>query len=211
MKRILFIFLLSSVTQAQEFIVEDGIPNHASGFERPVILHFWDDETFSIKEEAFNPPNILRDFGKVQKLLESPVEQGRLVDNIPTASLAKWHWWLFKDDILARALRQYSKCIARLSLMQELMGEIGLDDPKHKDFGLIKQGEEYLPIFEVVQGFDYERDINVGVRIAGKRHYQEAIRAAISSINITVSNIEACTATENAYKAYFFSKWSKRP
>jgi hypothetical protein len=168
-------------------------------------MHFWNDDTFSVQEEVFSPPALARDFGKVV-----PVDDpNRLLNNIPSASLMKWHWWMLKDDVLNRAIRQYSKCVARVSLMQELMGEVGLDDSKHKDFGLIKQGEEYLPAFEVVQPFDYERGLD-WVYIAGKRHYQENLKAVIESINITVGNRTACEATENAYKAYFLSKFRRK-
>jgi hypothetical protein len=196
--------LIAGTVRAEDFTVGDGIPDRTGSFEREVVMHFWDDNTFSVKEEVFLPPVLGRDFGKVV-----PVDSNRLLQNIPTASLTKWHWWMLKDDVLNRAIRQYSKCIARVSLMQELMGEVGLDNPKHKDFFLIKQGEEYLPAFEVVQPFDYERGLD-WVRIAGKRHYEENLRAVIASINITVGNRTACEATEAAYKAYFLSKFRRK-
>ena len=194
----------SSYVRAEDFTVNDGIPERTNQFEKEVVMHFWDDNTFSVKEEVFSPPVLGRDFGKVV-----PVDPNRLLQNIPTASLTKWHWWMLKDDVLNRAIRQYSKCVARVSLMQELMGEVGLDNPKHKDFGLIKQGEEYLPAFEVVQPFDYERGLDY-VYLAGKRHYEENLRAVIASINITVGNRRACEDTENAYKAYFLSKFRRK-
>jgi hypothetical protein len=196
--------LIAGAVRAEDFTVADGIPDRTGRVEREVVMHFWSDDTFSVKEEVFSPPALGRDFGKVVS-----VDPNRLLNNIPSASLMKWHWWMLKDDVLNRAIRQYSKCVARVSLMQELMGEVGLDDPKHKDFGLIKQGEEYLPAFEVVQPFDYERGLD-WVYIAGKRHYQENLKAVIESINITVGNRTACEATENAYKAYFLSKFRRK-
>lgn len=194
---------LTSGAYGADFEVSDGIPNRTNDKDKEVMQFFWHDDTQTIEPEVFAPPVILRDFGKVEKIFESPVEASRLVESIPTASLAKWHWWLLKDDVLSRVIRQYAKCVARLAVYQELFGEMTYEDPRHPYFGLIKETEEYLPAFEVVQPFDYERGIGSGVPIAGARHYKENIRAAIDSINGTVDKVALCESTEAAYKAKF--------
>lgn len=201
--------LIAEVGRAQEITVGDGVPDRTGTFEEEVILHHWNDETFDVEESSCKPPKISRDFGQVVPLFESPVDAARNVEAIPNFCLAKWHWWLLKDDVLARALRQYAKCVGRVSLLQELMGMKGIDDPTHPSFFDVKNVEEYLPAFEVVQPFQYEKHLVYGVRVAGTRHYKENIKAVLESIKITTANTALCKQTEGQLLNLYNSRGRK--
>lgn len=208
---LLVILSIHSIGRAQDITVGDGIPDRTGAFEEEVMLHSWNDETFDAEEVRCAPPKIRRDFGQVGALFQSPVDAMRQVEAIPNFCLAKWHWWLLKDDVLARALRQYAKCVSRVSLLQELQGFVGIDDPKHPSFFEVKNVEEYLPTFEVVQPFGYEKHLDYGVRVAGIRHYKEHIKAVIESIAITTANTALCKETERQLLTLFKGQWQRIP
>lgn len=127
-------------------------------------------------------PGLIRDFGKVNYIEQSPTDPRRNLNNLPNFGLAKWHWWLLGFEVLPRAQRQFSEIIGKIKGYQTLLGEsILIDDPRSPYYLNIISVREYLVPFEPVQNYD-----NPAALMPGLQEQIDHAHAAITSINVTV-------------------------
>lgn len=213
------VLAFSSVGRAEVFTVGDGIPDRTNQFEQEVAVVCWSDEKKEPYIERFNPPKLIRDFGDLkEKFLASPVDRERAIEGLNTCGQAQWHAWLVEKIFLAAELRGYRSCSDRLSLLMAKNGTPPINAVNHPFYPVLKGQTEYLVPFGEPAPFPYERsyekDSNgqyIGVPIATVRHYQEQIRAALASLNLTFELRTLCEASVRVEDAQFNSLWQRKP
>lgn len=148
-------------------------------------------ENNQVVSESFLAPVVVPNIDPVQPITFSPVDVQRKLENIPNFGLAKWHWWLFSQQLF-RAQRQYAGCVERVKQSQRLLGLSPLvDEPGSPLRNLILAVREYEVPFDPIQNVS-NKELPPNREIA-----IEHIKAAIAGYNLTVSHVWACTQFAN--------------
>jgi hypothetical protein len=141
--------------------------------------------------ESFLAPVVAPDTGPVQFIALSPIDSGRQLNDIPSFGLAKWHWWLFAQQLF-RAQRQYAGCVERIKQSQRFLGLSPLvDEPGSPVRDIIVAVREYEVPFDPVQNTS-NKNLPPSREIAIAH-----IQAAIAGVNLTVLHINACNEFAN--------------
>lgn len=200
MKKLLFILLLIPTGALAQTLSEDGIPL-PTGETTPVNVCYTGEDG-KVVTEIFDSPEIEKDVGQVPFIDLSVIDPGRLIDDIPTFGLAKWHWWLFGFDILPRAQRQYAQCVERITVYEELLG-----------WSLTTDGvwrERILSIMEYTVPFEPVQNPYSVKKPPTKKHAIDHIKAAILGVNITVNETGLCTQYAEYLRGLVYARFGIR-
>jgi hypothetical protein len=195
-----FIWIGISIANAQ--VVGDGFPERA-GTTTDVNLCYTDVADDSVKCEIFAAPDIIRDFASPGYIGNSPLDAQRLIEDLPTFGLAKFHYWLFGFETLPHAQKDYARCVGEIRAYQSLLGISPLiDEPGSPLYDTVNSVMHYLVPFEPVQRFYGDLRKPAGIEET-KIH---AI-AAIQSHNITVYHVGLCRQTAENFRAIVKSRF----
>lgn len=177
-KHMLLTILLTSAVNAQ--VPNDGIPEPDRDNPEYRLLTYFDGVQNTT--EYLPVPTLIRDFGDVGFIAESPNGPDRDFDALPTFTLARWHWWLLGFDVLGRNQRQFSDVIGEIKGYQRLLGETPLvDEPGSQYYDVIIAVREYLVPFEPVTTYSPDK----WKYLPGKQEQIDHLKAAVASINVT--------------------------
>lgn len=172
---------IGSIVHAQT--LNDGIPEPDRANPEYRLLTFRNDAG-NFDFEYLPVPTLIRDFGKVGFIDVSPSDPNRNFDNLPTYTLARWHWWLFGFEVLPRVQRQFGEVIAEIKTYQKLCGDtVMIDDPRSPVYTEIISVRDYLVPFEPVTTTNKEHPYAF---LATKQEQIEHLKAAVFSVNLTV-------------------------
>jgi len=148
-----------------------------------------------VVSESFLAPVVTPDTGPVQPIAQSPIDPGREFAKIPSFGLARWHWWLFSQQLF-RAQRQYAGCVERIKQSQRLLGLSPLvDEPGHSLHDIIMAVREYEVPFDPIQNPSNKT-------LPPSRELAIAhVEAAVSSVNLTVLHTGLCRQTADWLEA----------
>lgn len=170
------------------FFGQTVVPNE---FQEVNVCYEQDGQLVS---ESFMAPTVVPDDGPVQPITQSPIDPGRQFANIPSFGLARWHWWLFSQQLF-RAQRQYAGCVERIKQSQRLLGLSPLvDEPGHPLHDIILAVREYEVPFDPIQN-PSNKELPASRELAIAH-----VEAAAYSVNLTVAHTQACRATANWFE-----------
>ncbi len=204
---IMVVFFTGLVFPSFGYAQLEGFPSPSRSKFFEINLCYSDKNDATVCE-AKKLPELVRNFGNVGYIDASPLDPTRNVANLPNYALARYHWWFLGFDVLPRVQRQYSDCVERVKVYQELLGISPLiDAPGTDSRALVDSIREYLVPMDAIQRYDADFTKAPGLADA-IGHAQ----AAIDSINVTVFYKHVCEGQIPVLKALVQAKLAgKKP
>lgn len=141
---------------------------------------------------------------KAERITGSLARPGAGADEIPTAPLAKEHWWL-SFEMLMKTQREYAECVARIEELQSLLGECLLTDPTCSPWEpLIIAIKEYWVPFGVVFNSKDGRS-----KPPRREDFIDHFIAGISGVDQAITNRDLCLETLEFTRQKFRQQFGK--
>lgn len=199
-----FIFLLLAMIATA---ARGETPTVTSDPPTPTVVCYYNPTLSQTLCPIFQTPHLLIPTSPSTHIANSPIDASRLLSSLPNYPLAAFHHWLFGFPLQSQAQRQYAGCIESINLLLSLIDPAHpspIDIPSSPEYDTITTIRDYLVPFQAIQNLS---NPTLPPTLKDAISHTEA---AISSYNVTVDYLEACTIRKNSLISQFKSQLETR-
>lgn len=183
---IILLFLSGKLVHAQS--LRELLTDEFKG--RDIYLSYSENGENKVTEYQTKLGRLKRDY-TAPFLDVSVILPGATADDLPSAGLAMEHWWL-SFEILMKAQREYSACVAGINENLTRLGQKCLiDQPCHPLYNTVMVIREYWVPSNIVGNIKYSDNLTS----PRKEDYIAHFKAGIESVNQAVYHVGLCKQT----------------